>query len=113
MILTSYFANFRKFNDLKTVSISRFTPVWSKGHISGLELAPSADLLFKYKEGLVTELEYEEIYNKQLSLLDPKEIFEKYDNCILLCYEKSSDFCHRQLVSKWLNSNGFECKELK
>jgi uncharacterized protein (DUF488 family) len=29
----------------------------------------------------------------------------------LICYEKPSDFCHRHLVSKWLNENGYDCIE--
>lgn len=112
MIYTSYFANHRKFNNLETVSISRYTPVWSKNHISGIELAPSADLLNRYKQGLVSDEDYEVEYNHQLSLLDPFLILEKYDNKILLCYEKVGDFCHRHLVSNWLISNGIEIREL-
>ena len=29
----------------------------------------------------------------------------------LICYERPTDFCHRHLVSKWLNENHIECKE--
>ena len=29
----------------------------------------------------------------------------------LICYEKPTDFCHRHLVSDWLNKNGFKCDE--
>ena len=29
----------------------------------------------------------------------------------LLCYEKSADFCHRQLVSKWLQEYNISCSE--
>lgn len=29
----------------------------------------------------------------------------------LVCYEKSTDFCHRHLVAKWLNENGYPCRE--
>lgn len=25
----------------------------------------------------------------------------------LICYEKPSDFCHRHLLTEWLNQNGF------
>ena len=31
----------------------------------------------------------------------------------LVCYEKPSEFCHRHLVSDWLNAAGFECEEFK
>ena len=34
------------------------------------------------------------------------------DDCVLLCYEKSGDFCHRHLVANWLSDNlGIEVKE--
>ena len=29
----------------------------------------------------------------------------------LVCYEKPCDFCHRHIVSDWLNKNDFQCKE--
>ena len=29
----------------------------------------------------------------------------------LVCYEKPSDFCHRQLVAEWFTKNGIPCKE--
>lgn len=36
------------------------------------------------------------------------------DNDIcLLCYEKPEDFCHRRLVSDWLNENGISCVEFQ
>ena len=30
---------------------------------------------------------------------------------VILCYEKSDEFCHRHLGSGWLNKNGVECNE--
>lgn len=114
MILTSYFANAKKFPKFrKTISISRFTPKWFKPDINALELAPSIQLLNNYKDGIVNDIEYKEIYLKEtLSKLDPKAIAEKYKDGIFLCYESSSDFCHRQIVSEWLSENGFHTKEL-
>ena len=29
----------------------------------------------------------------------------------LICYEKTSVFCHRHLVAEWLKQNGFKCEE--
>lgn len=50
MILTSYFANHRKFpKDRKTVSISRFSPKWFEPDEKDLDLAPSKELLLDYK----------------------------------------------------------------
>ena len=53
---------------------------------------------------------YEQKYQETvLDKLSPKEIetdmksFGK--NVVLLCYEKPDEFCHRTLVSRWLNKN--------
>jgi len=115
MILTSYFANWRKFpGNRKTISISRITPSWFKPDIEAKELAPSLKLLNDYKKGVVSDREYEEIYYKEtLSKLDPFEIYDKYKDGVFLCYESSEDFCHRQLVSKWLSQNSLPVKELE
>lgn len=43
-----------------------------------------------------------EFYHQILKNLDPKEIYEQLDNSILLCYEDNTQFCHRHLVSAWL-----------
>lgn len=114
MIYVSYYGNHRKFpQDFKTVSISRFIPKYMKVDKHAIELAPSQKLLNDYKAGSINNAAYTEIFTKDvINQLNPKEIFEKYDNCVLLCYEKTGDFCHRTLVQKWLNEAGFECKEL-
>lgn len=115
MILTSYFANYRKFpKHKKKISISRFTPHWFEADIEAKELAPSTKLLNDYKNGSVSEIEYEKRYREEtLSKLNPEEIYKKYENGIFLCYEKSEDFCHRQIVNKWFQENGLSSKELK
>lgn len=45
---------------------------------------------------------------KELNLLVPNV---NGKDIALICYEKPSDFCHRHLVSEWLNQNGFQCEE--
>ena len=53
-------------------------------------------------------------YSKEeLDKLDPKQVYEELgENAVLLCWEKSSDFCHRHLVSEWLSEKlGIEVKE--
>lgn len=112
MIYTSYFANQRKLAHLKKVSISRFPPKWFQADEYALELAPSKELLNEYKNGNVSDEEYDEIYKQEtLSKLNPEDIFHKYDGAVLLCYEKTGDFCHRNIVSQWLQENGFEAGE--
>ena len=114
MIYVSYYGNYRKFpQDFKIVSISRFVPKYMKVDIHALELAPSQTLLNKYKNGYVSDEEYTKIFQEEtLEKLNKENIKEKYDNCILLCYEKTGDFCHRTLVKNWLNEANIECEEL-
>jgi len=114
MIFTSYFANVRNIKNKQLVSISRYSPDWLTNAIEAKELAPSAKLLNDYKNGLVTDLEYDKIYKEEtLSKLDPKEIYSKYNDSVFLCYEKRGDFCHRNIVSEWLMENGFNSKEIE
>lgn len=30
----------------------------------------------------------------------------------LICYERPSDFCHRNLVAEWFCKNGYRCEEI-
>jgi len=101
-IKTSYFANYKQDN---AVSIAFSTPNWFKGE-KYKKLAPPKKLLFDYKSGLVNEKEYREIYLKEvLNKLNPSEIAKELNNKVLLCYEKSEDFCHRRLAAEWLEDN--------
>jgi hypothetical protein len=112
MILTSYFANYRKFpKGIHAVSIARFPP---KGSIYPRydDLIPSLELLNGYKNGTISENQYVEKYNEQLSKLNPNKVGKELDGTILLCYEKSGKFCHRNLVSDWLKKSDIEIKEL-
>ena len=45
-----------------------------------------------------------EYYKQVLLKLDPNEIYEKLDSptTILLCYEPHNKFCHRHIVSAWI-----------
>ena len=102
MVTTSYFANRRVINKL---SISRFSPNWYSGPELKI-LAPSSKLLRLYKSGQVDAEEYTHIFNKQLSNLDCKDVYNQIlsygKDVSLLCYEKPSDFCHRRLVAMWI-----------
>ena len=115
MIQTSYFANYRNFPDGKLkISISRFTPTWFNEDYNALELAPSKELLLETKAGHVSDEEYTKRYFEEtLSKLDPKKIANKYKDSIFLCFESDGDFCHRHLVSEWLNENNINVDEIK
>ena len=113
MIYTSYFANIKKIpNNIEKISISRFPPSWADIDGELKELAPSADLLNRYKNGVTDEEEYRTEFLAQLNTLNPFETANKLDGKALLCYEKIGDFCHRHLVAEWLKSFGFKVEEL-
>ena len=111
MIYTSYFAS-KKYDPEKAINISRWPPKYYKGR-SFPYLYPPADLLWSYKNGYVDNVEYERQYRENvLAKLEPAHIAEVLDGEVLLCYEKSGDFCHRNIVAAWLREAGFECEEL-
>ena len=99
---TSYFAKSAK--DPNAVSVSIGPPSWFKGR-QYPKLAPSWDLVKSYKNGKLTQAQYEARYKAEvLDKLNPKIVFEELgENAILLCWEKSNEFCHRHLISKWLS----------
>lgn len=123
MIYTSYFAKLKSLpENIIPISICAKTPDWFKG-LAYKKLAPGYDILMKYKSD-GDEESYTKKYREQVlnnlnasrvvfelgTLADKNETFFSYDIC-LLCYEKSSDFCHRHLVAEWLRSFGYECEE--
>ena len=119
MIYTSYFAKVKKIKELgyTPVSITAGQPKFFEGeHFS--EVAPQRVLVHDYKNGLISEKQYTEIYNKYLeynkdTILDI--VKEKYlnRNVVFLCYEKTGSFCHRYLLAKFLRDNGIWCEELE
>ena len=117
MIYTSYFARLKSLPDnIIPISICGKAPSWYKG-LQYKKLAPKYDFFMKWKDNHDNE-QYIESFNEQvLSRLDVREVIEELfdmanskDIC-LICYEKPNDFCHRHLVSNWLNNSGIKCKE--
>lgn len=111
-IQTSYFAKYKGEN---AVSISRSTPKWYPNKIREYKkLAPSWDLLNKYKQDKDEEYYIEHYYKEVLNKLNPQQVYDELgENAVLLCWEKSSDFCHRHLVSEWLEKRlGIEVDEI-
>ena len=124
MIYTSYFAKLKSLPDnIIPVSICAKAPNWYTG-LQYKKLAPSYDLLMKWKE-MHDEGYYVERFTKEVLdnlnavdvILDLSKMVYSFnigeDDICLLCYEKPSDFCHRHLVAGWLNKNGFHCEEYK
>jgi len=109
-VYTSYFGKYKGANG---VSIVRGRPSKFSGE-QYLELAPPWSLIEGYKSGVYSKEDYTKKYIATvLNKLDPEKVYNDLDGKVLLCYERSEDFCHRHIISKWLNDNGFESFELK
>jgi uncharacterized protein (DUF488 family) len=108
---TSYYS---KYKGLNAVSISLSKPQWyQKTCRQYKKLAPSWDLLNKYKKDKDEEFYIKQYYETVLNKLDAKTVYEELgEDAVLLCWEKSGDFCHRRLVAEWLQDKlGIEITE--
>lgn len=117
MIYTSYFSS-KKYNKADGISIARWSDFWNGD--TYFDLYPSKDLLVWWKslsEESQNDSHYQQLYSTYyqqeiLDKLDPHKVASDLENRVLLCYEKSSDFCHRHIVAAWLRQYGYEVKEL-
>ena len=135
MIYTSYFANLKSLPDNAIpISICGKAPRWYTG-LQYKKLAPKYDFFMKWKENhdndyyikcfndqVLSNLDIDTVMHDLYNLL-PEKMKDLIDmtnclfwhnphvNIVLICYEKPSDFCHRHLVSEWLNKNGVLCRE--
>ena len=98
----------------KAVSIAGRAPDWYSGR-EYKKLAPKLRFFKKYKKDGDKEYYTEQYYKEVLNKLDPKKVYEELgEDAILLCHEKPNQFCHRHIVSKWLNQKlGLKITELK
>jgi uncharacterized protein (DUF488 family) len=107
MIYTSYFQNpiLKKEPISRQVAISVGLPRWGFKGRRIKELAPTWAMV------KLAEKEYRPEYQKILDKLNPHDL-DLREGDILLCWEKPPEFCHRYMVSDWLNAAGIECEEL-
>lgn len=109
MIKTSYFAN-RKIGNLIPVRISEGKPRWWKGQLCECRmLMPTSFERYcedadKAKEALFKRLDAVGIRSIMASL--------PVGDCVLLCFEKPGEGCHRHWVAEWLTQNGVPCEEV-
>lgn len=112
---TSYFAIYKNSDG---VSIALKTPFWFAGPRYP-QLAPTPALLSDYK-AIYTKTPKEAVemytlrYRKEtLDALNPEKVFRELEDKVILCYERSSDFCHRRLVADWIEQSlGVEVPEI-
>jgi len=80
--------------------------------------SPTWDIVDRYKNGLINEQTYSEIY-KQLMLNSYYNNLNKWneilnkERIVLVCYCKPNTFCHRYLLVQYLKELGAEyCGEI-
>lgn len=132
MIYTTYFSNLKNLpKNIVPISICAKAPQSWRG-LQYKKLAPKYGFFTAWKKMCrnvnkdkqnEANVYYIEHYHKDvLSKLTPQQVInelqylcelhnEKDAHIALVCYEKSSDFCHRHLVAQWLNAGGYECRE--
>lgn len=118
MIYTSYFAKLKQLekNNIIPISICGKAPDWYK-KLHYKKLAPKYDFFMKWKETHDNDYYIKHFQLEVLNGLSAEKVYEELNRLshnqsfALICYEKPSDFCHRHLVSEWLNKNGYICEE--
>lgn len=108
-IYTSYYAKSKKIpEDIVKISIAGGAP---KGY-SGLQykkVAPKYGFFMKWKENHDNDFYIKHFNSEVLNTLNAQDVYKDLErlsngkDCVLLCYEKPEDFCHRHLVADWLN----------
>lgn len=120
-VMTSYYAKIKqlrsKYPDHELISISQVMPKWLESPLKTVDaLTPPWSLVRDIKNGEIDWEGYEYRYGLQLLNLSAEDLYNALpEKCILLCYEKSTDNCHRHLVADWLNEfvDGADVKEVE
>lgn len=121
-IYTSYFAKIKKMKEhfpygLCVVSIAQKDPGPEFSANSCKKLAPPWYVLKAYKENGDKEQYIRDYKRLVLDNIDPHKVYEAfkqragYGDIVLVCYEKSGDFCHRHIIAQWLRDAGYEAEE--
>lgn len=111
MIYTGYYAQTKKYTDagLTTIAISGSIPSFYKG-IYAKEFAPRYGVFQQWKQGLIDDMQYTELYKSYLNTLDTDKIRRYFNtmkdlDVVLLCYERPGQFCHRHILADWLEND--------
>lgn len=119
-IYTTYFAKLKKLpSDILVVSIANKDPSPSFYANKFKGLVPPWYIVNAYKESGNQDQYVADYRRLVLDNLDPHEVVSNlknragYKDVALVCYEKSGDFCHRNLVAEWLRNAGYDVEEWK
>ena len=104
---------FRTYKGDNALSIAIYPPLDYTG-AQYLPLTPDRQTFFAKKADEIDEAEYEKQYRERvLSKLDANEIYKRFQQSVLLCWEDAGEFCHRRIVAEWLELNlGIRVDEL-
>jgi len=110
-IYTSYFAVLKRILDnIVPISICLKAPPWFKG-VQYKTLAPTNDIFSQQKANPDNDLYTARFTSEVLGMLNCEHVVNELtslsngNDVVLLCYEKSTSFCHRHLVAGWLNES--------
>lgn len=125
MIYTSYFANIKKLDGV-CYAISGLIPSFynqlTKQNPSKykrfIQFSPKKVWWQQWKSGKLNNDQFIKLYQETvLNQIDINDVLKQFNqhnkDIFLLCYQKPNDFCHRHLVSQWLNQHNIECKQLE
>ena len=109
-IYTSYYANIRHIPDyIVPISIAGKAPDWYNG-LEYKKLAPKYGFFNTWKtKGLSNDYYIKHYASEVLMPLNAEDVVSELEqlsggkDCVLVCYEKPGSFCHRHLVTAWLN----------
>ena len=114
MIYTGYYARLKDYEKagLTPVSIAGKAPEFYKG-LQFKKFAPTWEIFSRWKSGEIDNFQYTDEFNsKVLDKLDKEEVKDFLNSfetdIVLLCYEKSGDFCHRHIVADWIEANFYK-----
>lgn len=107
-IFTSYFARLKKLEALGLfpIAICQYPPSFYTGAVYK-KVAPSWKLIQGMKDPKRREAAAEE-YLRLIGKLDKESVVRELEflsngkDIVLLCFEKTGDFCHRHLLAEWL-----------
>lgn len=118
MIYTSYFGGLRRLpSTMVPIAICGKVPNWYNG-LHYKRLAPKKEFFAEWQKTHDNDFYIQRFYEDVLNHLTVTEVVNElymmaFDKEIcLICYERPEEFCHRHLVADWLNSNGYDCKEV-
>lgn len=123
-LYTTYFGNLKNLNkDLDIpIAICGKVPNGYTGLVYK-KLAPKYKFFIEWEKNKDNNYYIEHYYKEVLELLNPRKVVEelkelagikdknKDKNIYLVCYEKSGEFCHRNLVADWLKEDNIWIKE--